>query len=85
MPQVTMSATEANAIASTVFRRNAGENISRSGCAGPLRTDACQRSDSGTNNRMKNVSKAGAAPTSMTQRHECAVTGNAMAITAMRA
>ena len=39
----------------------------------PRFTASFHRSDSGTNNVMSNVSNAGAAPTSMTQRHESRV------------
>ena len=49
--------------------------ISRTGFAAPVcLTDSFQRSDSGTNIWMMNASTAGAAPASITQRHEFCVT-----------
>src|SRR6185369_10135482 len=75
-PQVPISAIDAKTIASTVVRSSAGEKTSRSGRDGPCFTDSCQRRLSGTHSRMKNVSSAGSAPESITQRHDVLVTGN---------
>ena len=83
-PHVPMSATEAKTMASSVGLSSGLEKISRNGFAAPdFCTDSRQRSDSGTNKRMKNVSAAGAAPTIITQRHESFVTGKKSAIVAM--
>src|SRR5262249_29642695 len=75
-PQVPIRAIEAKAIASRVVLRRPGEKISRIGRATIPVTDSFQRSDSGTNRRMKKVKSAGAAPTTITHRHESTVTLN---------
>ena len=85
MPHVAMSATPANAIASSVFLRSPEAKTSSAGERPGCRAEAFHRSDSGTKSRMKNVSTAGAAPTIITQRHESRAMGNAMPITAMKA
>ena len=63
---------------------NAGEKISNTGERVPVRREAFHFSDSGTKRRIKNVSRAGAAPTTITQRHESCEMGNAIPITAMK-
>ena len=75
IPQVTISATEAKAIARSVVFRKAGENTSMAEDLPDFFTEAFHASDSGTKSRMRNVNRAGAAPTIMTQRHESLVIG----------
>ena len=86
-PQVPISTIEASSEASSVDFSSGGLKISRSGWVRvPGIVTACrQRTDSGTSRRMPNVSKAGAAPTSATQRQESMVTWKNMPTTAMNA
>ena len=65
---------EAKEIARRVFFTRPALKISLIGVAAPFFTDAFHRSDSGTNSWIRKVSNAGAAPASITQRHEVWVT-----------
>src|SRR5947207_9307781 len=71
---VPISAMEAKEIARRVFFTRPALKISLIGVAAPFFTDAFHRSDSGTNSWIRKVSNAGAAPASITQRHEVWVT-----------
>ena len=75
----------ANAIPRKVRLRYCGEKISRSGEPTPFFTLSIQRSDSGMKSRMRKVSAAGSAPTSITQRHEVSVIFHCRAMIAMTA
>ena len=62
-----------------------GEKISCSGELAPIFTLAIQRSDSGMKSRIRKVSAAGSAPTSITQRQELSVIFHCSAMIAMSA
>ena len=85
MHQVTIRATEAKATASRVRPSKAREKISRMGFEGAFFIAAFHCSDSGTNTMMSKASKAGTAPTSITQRQESRVTANDMPTMAIKA
>src|SRR5262245_43468781 len=69
-PQVPISATEANTIASRVVFQSLGPKTSANGCVVRVFTDSFHRCDSGTTRLIASASRAGAAPASMTQRQE---------------
>jgi len=85
VPQVPMSTMAVSPVASSVTRRSPGAKISLTGFAGAPSAACRHFYDSGTNWRMKNVSRAGSAPTSTTQRQECTVTEKKSPMMAMRA
>ncbi len=72
-------------MASSVVTRSPEVKISRTGREACCLTEAFHRSDSGTKNVISNVSNAGAAPTSMTQRQEPRVMLKKMPMSAMSA
>ena len=82
-----MSATDESAVAMSVVFHSFGPKTSFNGStlAVSALTEACHFSDSGTKRRKPNVSKAGAAPMSATQRHESTVTLKKIANTAINA
>ena len=85
IPHVTISATEEKQIASSVFFHRPLLKISRTGFDGLFFTASFHASDSGTKYVITSVSSAGAAPTSITHRHDSRVIAKFIPITAITA
>src|SRR5438552_1434857 len=75
---------EAKEIARRVFFTRRALKISAIGLAAPFFTEAFHRSDSGTYTWITKVNSAGAAPASITQRHEVWVTLKYLPTTAIK-